>query len=639
MSTDIRLEKCQLFWDAILPENIQHDDSSYEDFMFMHILDCIGALTGLLERERTVSELASCKRRVFWNAICAIAEDQKWGYRYSNNTTRLDCVLSGFPDDSKRTDGRMWLPLHFAVALSDTYTSLKEIETIFTADPMAIKLVTDEFHQMNPCHLEAMKGKSHRPQLELIRQLQTYYPQFGTSLAHNSNTPLHLAVKHSNNIEMIRELANFCPASLDMVNAEGDTPLHLAAKHLNNKEMIRELTNFCPASLDMVNAEGDTPLHLAAKNSIEFVPELFRLCPAAVQVVNAGGNTALHLLAASHLDSVETVRELAELYPAAMEIANEDGNTPLHMAVKGLGRVKVVRELVRLNPAALNMENVDGFTPLSMLAAKARRTIEALGKLEVILAAAPDAVRVPCPLDSNNLPLHQILSQKKPWYDGEKIVSMMVMIHSAYREAVNVPNDDGVLPIHYAAQCAPFELMKTIAEDNINNLSVIVPIYGSVAHMAAQDCSIEKLRYIHSLMPQLLLSLDASNNTPLHYLIDDDDSNRSLRRLISPLSDASDVLRFLLRHCPSLATAKNSDGITLYDRLPAVSVLLYARRLLLMAGASSLYPGVLQRMNYAARKHALLLFYSSSAMGPSIFSRIRHAAGDMSLMRTVLSFL
>ena len=88
-----------------------------------------------------------------------------------------------------------------------------------------------------------------------------------------------------------------------------------------------------------------------------------------------------------------------------------------------------------------------------------------------------------------------------------------------------------------------------------------------------------------------------------------------------------------------MASAKDSDDNTLYDRLPADDAgLVYARRLLLLAGASSLYPGVLQEMNYAARRAALLLFYSS-ATEPSIFSRIRHAAGGPVLMRTIVGFL
>ena len=111
------------------------------------------------------------------------------------------------------------------------------------------------------------------------------------------------------------------------------------------------------------------------------------------------------------------------------------------------------------------------------------------------------------------------------------------------------------------------------------------------------------------------------------------------------LSAASDVLRFLLRHCPGLAAAQDDSGDTLDDYLSAEDVgFAYALRLLLLAGASSLYPGVLQELNYAARREALLLFHSSSslsssAVGPSIFSRIRNGAGGPELTRTIIGFL
>ena len=213
------------------------------------------------------------------------------------------------------------------------------------------------------------------------------------------------------------------------------------------------------------------------------------------------------------------------------------------------------------------------------------------------------------------------------------------MFHAAFKEAVNIPDDDGWLPIHIAAQVAPVDILKMIAEENMSNLSVIVPSDGSAAHMAVFGRRVDNLRYIHAMLPELLLSVYNSNETPLHDLIDQNDVDKSLGYLTCPLSAASDVLRFLLRHCPSLASTKDSGGNTLYDRLPADNPgLVYARRLLLLAGASSLYPGVLQEMNYAARRAALLLFYSS-ATEPSIFSRIRHAAGGPVLMRTIVTFL
>ena len=58
--------------------------------------------------------------------------------------------------------------------------------------------------------------------------------------------------------------------------------------------------------------------------------------------------------------------------------------------------------------------------------------------------------------------------------------------------------------------------------------------------------------------------------TPLQYLINafDDGYVYDCEKISSPLSAASDVLRFLLRHCPGLAIVRNSDDRTFFDLLP-----------------------------------------------------------------------
>lgn len=121
----------------------------------------------------------------------------------------------------------------------------------------------------------------------------------------------------------------------------------------------------------------------------------------------------------------------------------------------------------------------------------------------------------------------------------------------------------------------------------------------------------KNLRSIHSMIPELLSSVDGANRTPLHHLIaegdegdldDDIDVGELLRKLSYPLSGASDILRFLLRHCPSLSTARDSHGRTLYDRVRPSEYepdteLTYARRLLLMAwpGLRRCIPGCCRR--------------------------------------------
>ncbi len=81
------------------------------------------------------------------------------------------------------------------------------------------------------------------------------------------------------------------------------------------------------------------------------------------------------------------------------------------------------------------------------------------------------------------------------------------MVLAAYREAVNIPNKHGYLPIHFAAKFASVDVMKMIAEENMSNMSAISTLEGSVAHLTVWRSSLEHLQYIQSVMPEQLLSL------------------------------------------------------------------------------------------------------------------------------------
>ena len=219
--------------------------------MFMHILDCIGSLSCIRayqKKRRSIKddghELMSSKYRVFWQAIREIADREitQEGTAGKEKTASipdnmaLNFVLRCFPDESKRSDGRTWLPLHFAMSLPTV--SLVDVQTLFAVNPASIKTHTREDKKLNPCHLAAMMKN---PQIEVIRQLQIYYPRLGSSLAYDSNTPLHLAAMYSHSVALVRELVQLRPAALEMKNDQGNTPLHLAAMTNPIVELVREL--------------------------------------------------------------------------------------------------------------------------------------------------------------------------------------------------------------------------------------------------------------------------------------------------------------------------------------------------------------------------------------------------------------
>jgi hypothetical protein len=253
-----RLERSNNLRDSIIVEsNAQRPrmSQSYpttEDIMFMHILDYIGALSCIRadqrkntfnkcnsKKEQASAALLSCKHRAFWQAVREI-DDREAALEEISDTkvetekaSALDFMLDCFPDDSKRSDGRLWLSLHLAVSVPSS--RLEDIHTLFTANPAAIKAPADETNQLNPCHLAAMMAN---PRMEIIQRLQIYDPGFGSLVDSDSNTPLHLAARYLDSVAMVRELAQLHPAKLEMKNWTGDTPLHLAVRYSSSCQVF-----------------------------------------------------------------------------------------------------------------------------------------------------------------------------------------------------------------------------------------------------------------------------------------------------------------------------------------------------------------------------------------------------------------
>lgn len=77
---------------------------------------------------------------VFWQALQEIADQELKSEVSASQEEENDLMneMKNFPDKSKLPDGRMWLPLHFAMFLPNT--DLVDIRTIIAAQPQAISI-------------------------------------------------------------------------------------------------------------------------------------------------------------------------------------------------------------------------------------------------------------------------------------------------------------------------------------------------------------------------------------------------------------------------------------------------------------------------------------------------------------------
>ena len=367
--------------------------------------------------------------------------------------------------------------------------------------------------------------------------------------------------------------------------------------------------------------------------------------------------------------------ERLKVYDPSFGVAKtSQQSTPLHLAAQYSNSVAVIEELIRAYPPALKMKNderdedgeVDQMMPLH--SSLHNSTAAAPDILQAIVDAYPQAVN-----DIDNigrLPLHYCLEYSANELPSkEKMVSILL---KAFPGAVDIhDNDLEILPIHYAAEYCETNILQMIADANPAHLTAMND-NESLAHFAVNSGKISNLRYIHSKVPEQLMSIDHKNCTPLRRAIEDYYDNNFIEAVASlapeavlirdtdgnnllhiwvemekPQTRQDTLLRLLIRLIPRGALAVNYDGQTPYDILnpndPGNNT---ARRLLLLAGAPSLHPETRQQMNYQARKGALFAFFAprggehhSGGEGLDICRRIRHGAGAMEIIRQIVSFL
>jgi len=120
-------------------ELLQNIGIAYDDTngLMRHILDCLGALR---VRVRDEQQTTFPERRVFRDAAISLCE--RIGSEFPvDDGTAIDFLYEAFPDPGKKTDGRNWLPLHWASALDMSEEDYRNI-----SKPRPIVASKDHMH-------------------------------------------------------------------------------------------------------------------------------------------------------------------------------------------------------------------------------------------------------------------------------------------------------------------------------------------------------------------------------------------------------------------------------------------------------------------------------------------------------------
>lgn len=422
------------------------------------------------------------------------------------------------------------------------------------------------------------------------------------------------------------------------------------------------------------------PMHfaMAVPNvDLDNIQALFEHDPESIKrgCKRDGNVTPCHLAVMMKNPNMALIDRLKVFDPDFGARLTSDESTPLHLAAKYSNSVAVIQELIRVFPAALEMRDLYQFTPLSRCLQNTNP--EAPDILQALIDAAPHTASL-LYVFTNETSLFQVLrihsnnliNGIKDELRTERMISILL---KAFPGAMNMRETRNMmLPILFAAEFCRMEVLRLIVEAD--------PAYSmrssELAHHAVASGDLSKVRYLHSLMPSLLLSVDDKNRTPICWALIrlncdykffqavlalaphavemvDMDSNTLLHIFLAQLNetaepiesiDVIDMVRLLLRRVPGGALAVNVQGHKPVNVLDSHDCRYkFLSRILLMAGAPYLYPDARKQMNYEARKVGLFAF-----LGPrgkdrnsrmNICSRILQGAGATELMRHVISFL
>ena len=470
--------------------------------MMTHVLDCLGALNQV-QRLRTdknkplklapdsdllSDEQQAVRIKVFISASTTMLSDLNganspplgWSTRQ---------LLHSFPDDSKLSDGRGWLPLHLAVALktpNGTSVTAMDVKTIYGMDPLALRrchLISTSYPSkfdeedypggMSPAHMVVMEPAT-EPTNELLNFIAISDPQslamgFSCSLYNTeeySFSSLHAACYFGSATVPLLQLLLQLDASMARRKsvAKGGYPLGLlfqgTRKELDDAILRCLLDADC--SVEVVFDAVRQCLefwHASTDVMLSTMSRLLKECPDCAKARDpATGKKLLHIaiesdfLEACRLEAVEV---LLPFNTGALKVADNNGNLPAHAAAcEGDGDVFAL--VFGAYPAAAATVNRNMETLLHC-ASRATDLIPT-STAELLCKRYPQMLTH---RDSyGQTPLLKVLNDSLSCMDGRMPVLSIALCEAGGREgaaaAVGDPTEgmvdptSGLLPLHYA---------------------------------------------------------------------------------------------------------------------------------------------------------------------------------------------
>ena len=224
--------------------------------------------------------------------------------------------------------------------------------------------------------------------------------------------------------------------------------------------------------------------------------------------------TPCHLAAMANKPNLMKIECLEKFWPESKEILWPDPTTGFLSSVNVLGlaaqytsNCEMIEKLMKLEPPNWTTYGQSNTIPIPMIFRNS--STEAPLILETVLKAAPVGFNL-----MDVFILRDILTSEV----SPQFTTMLAVVLERCPALVDVLVFHS-LPIHIAAERCPLEVFRLIHEANPANLGRPHNRYGSVAHLAARGDKLDNLRFIHSVMPELLYSVDNELCSPVQIAV------------------------------------------------------------------------------------------------------------------------
>uniref|UniRef100_A0A7S3MB41 Uncharacterized protein n=1 Tax=Spumella elongata TaxID=89044 RepID=A0A7S3MB41_9STRA len=490
------------------------------DKMMLHCLDCLGALQCVMGRYDTA------KANVFWGAVQTIAEiglDSGTGHMDMRHPGATH-LLRAFPNDQKATDGRGWLPLHWAAVTRGV--DVKDVLKIARSDPLAATKGCNQPISANPGHLICAER---HPSMEVVRCLFNFYPRMASSRDNSGDLPIHYAARYSGSLEVIQYLLQANPASTRQ-RGEGDlVPLQCGFfnESQHRLEIVTCLLDADPSAAATIGVDGDTALHMAAVQECELdlIERVVRAFPAAATIQNDIGLLPLHAACYSK-KSLDIVKLLLKVYPQGAQVASVTGMLPANIAAE-YSSAEVLEEVLRAYPAAINESSAEDLnnTPL----------------MKAVISGNEECVQFICDHYPSTIPLANMHGRSAFHIAAEgDNVHLLRLLYEAAPESIQRPDLEGRLPLH---------VFTEVHQDQIGE----------------KDLEGECLRFLLRQHPAAAMVMDQHGDTPLSLCNAENTYVRRLLLMADPSQGIAELRRLnysVRRMAIFLAFAAiNADGI------------------------------------------------------------------------------